>query len=363
MEKVLTVGNDVGNSHQKVIIEGEIINQPSCYSKVYQVPNLDLVNADSVMDDIYNNIIMSLDGNYHCCGMCYVGEKSLHSRLSKYDINIMGKKSQSDVYFINTLGVISAHMVKHNLDTCRVNMACSLPVRQYSLEESRKVREKFMGEHFITFHINTTIKKRIKIIFDYIHVLPESVSITFTDSMFDGKNVLHVSIGEGTTEFPITNGIRFNPEFIHGSANGVGHAIENSLDEFCKITNMRTLTRQKFSQFIKDDEHKFHPLSKELLEKHLDSEAISIMRTIEREINKASGDIDMLYVHGGGSIVFKHLLYDELKEICRQSKIQLYYAKSENAVTLESKGLYKFANSEIFRNLKEKYWRMKNNGK
>src|SRR5699024_1242588 len=100
-------------------------------------------------------------------------------------------------------------------------------------------------KHFITVHIGNEIA-RVEIDFEFVMVIPEGVTSSFlftqTDDVlkkynfkkefFKDAKVLHVAIGEGTVEYPITKGIEFNPNFIKGSNNGVGHAIDLALDEF-----------------------------------------------------------------------------------------------------------------------------------
>jgi plasmid segregation protein ParM len=64
--------------------------------------------------------------------------------------------------------------------------------------------------------------------------------------------------------------------------------------------------------------------------------------------------VDALFVYGGGSILMKRVLHEKLAEVCTSREIDLFYCPEEQAVTLEAKGLYKFATSTIFTTLKEK---------
>jgi plasmid segregation protein ParM len=363
MKMNLLVGNDVGNSDQKVYINDTYIKQPSCYSKVSQSLNLDEVNPEAVQNDIFNNVMVTINSPSCQSGTYYIGNKALKSGLAVYNMDIIEKKNQSEVYYINTLAMISAYAVKNadinNSDAINitVDMACSLPVNQYSKSEGKIVKDKLEGNHNVTVHLG---KKRIDtfITFNYIKVLPESVSIMFAlremeGKEYDTKKILHVAIGEGTTEYPLTEGIRFNPDFIMGSNNGIGHAIEKALNPFQSHFGLRTYSRQDYSHLIQTNE-KYTEVAKDFLQEPLNVEAQDILRYVKNEVQKAKGDIDMLVVHGGGSILMKKHLEKKLKEFCQQKLIDLFFVNDSHAVSLEAQGLYSFAQSEIFNTLKQK---------
>ena len=332
----LTIGNDVGNSDQKVYINNEYIKQPSCFSKVLKMPNQDEVIPEVILKDLFNNVMVTINSPAVQSGTYYIGKRALNSGLAVYNMDVTEKKNESEVYYINTLAMISAYAVQNadinSNETINVivNMACSLPVNQYNKSEARTVKERFAGKHNVTVHLGN---KRVDVVieFHYIKVLPESVSIMFAlremeDKNFDTKKILHVSIGEGTTEYPLTTGINFNPDFIFGSNNGIGHAIEKAVNPFKDHLGLRSYSRQDYSHLIQTND-KYTDIAKDYLQEPLNVEAQDILKYIKQEIQKAKGNIDMLIVHGGGSILMKEHLESKLIEICKQKLIDLFFVK------------------------------------
>jgi plasmid segregation protein ParM len=363
----LKIGNDVGNSDQKIYINNDYIKQPSCFSKVSQMPNLIDVSPDAVLKDLFDNLLVTINSPAVESGTYYVGKKSLNSGLAIHNMDVTDRKNVSDVYYINTLAIIGAYAICDTLlkkkelpdEAIKVNvdMSCSIPVNQYSKEDCFIVTEKFKGKHNVTVHLG--IKRVDTVInFDYIKVLPESVSIMFalreTEDAIDNKKVLHVSIGEGTTEYPVTEGIDFDPNFIKGSNNGIGHAIEKAIDPFKNKLGLRTYSRQLYSEVLQTNNHKFNPLANEFLQDFLPSESEDIIRYVKREIQKANGSIDVVIVHGGGSILLRKYLEDKLLKVCTPLNIKVFFVNENNAVNLEAKGLYTFVKTDLFNALKEK---------
>lgn len=359
----LTIGNDVGNSENKMHIDNNYIHQPSCYSRVMKIPNMDDVNPDAVQHDIYNNIMITINSPCVPAGTYYVGRKALNGGLAIYNMDIVDKKNISDVYYINTLSLISAYAVSNlvknddNLVKVNIDMACSLPVSQYSKNEASIVREKLQGIHYTSIFLGNK-KINLELNFEYIKVLPESVPIVFAlqkeNSNIDNKKILHASIGEGTTEYPLTDGIDFNPDFIKGSSNGIGHAMEKAIEPFKNKLGLRTYTRQKYSEVIQTN-HKFTSIAKDLLQEHLNTEAQDIQRYIRNEVQKANAEIDYIVIHGGGSILIREHLENRLKEFCDNKQIEVIFIEKDKAVKFESYGLYLFTQTNIFKHLKAIY--------
>lgn len=359
----LLVGNDVGNSDTKIHINGDYHKQPSVFAKIGKIPNMDEVKPESVKKDLMNNIMVTINSPACHAGTYYIGKRALVSGLAVYNMDVTERKNTSDVYYINTLGLIAGYAV-YKAETMdrkvevEIDMACSLPVNQYTKNEAKIVRERFGNDtHNITVHLGNK-RVNVDIKFNYIKVLPESVSIMFAlkemvSKSYDDKKILHVAIGEGTTEYPLTHGVAFNPDFINGSNNGIGHAIEKALDPFKEKFGLMNYNRQKYSELLQTN-HKYSGVAIDFLQQHLDSEANTILRYVKGEIEKANGECDIVICHGGGSILMREHLENKLKELCKQKVIELFFVNESKAVSLESEGLFAFANSGIFENLKLK---------
>lgn len=403
-EMFIRVGNDNGNSEHDLVIEGNIIRQPNVYGRVRKLPNMDEISETYVTKNIHDNLITSIASptiNNGAASTYYVGSYAERSGINLRNIEVGADNSKinSDVPVINTLSQIAAYCVKQSLledaevteIATKVHMTTCLPVTQYSKSNATTFAEKFYnGPHNVTVHVANKLVK-VVVNFEFVKVLPESVPVVFylqqliagdklTDadgekklmklmfeefnkaydlsidgSYFKNKKILHVAIGEGTTEYPLTEDIRFNPNFIHGSNNGVGHAINSVLPEFISEKNLLKFTRQDFSRCMRDTTHKYHEDAKDMVEIPLEDQADIILGVTKREIGKANNDVDIVAVHGGGSILMKEHLKQPLENFCTPADIKVFYVPESKAVTLESLGMYAFTVGKIFASLVKKH--------
>lgn len=389
----IKVGNDNGNSEHDIIIENTLISQPNVFARVRELPNLDDINVENAIRNIENNLIVTINSPSVAPSAYYVGEYARKSRERIVDIKVGAENSKldSDVPVVNTLGQIAGYVVKKAYSenseipsdiSVSVDMTTALPVTQYSKKNADEFAEKFTRDkHMVTVNAGT---KRINVTieFSFVKVLPESVPTIFRlqkldsddpntkdilasfekkyglsnldGSFFKNKKVLHIAIGEGTTEYPLTEDIAFNPQFIQGSNNGVGHAIKDALTPFKNEFKLRTFTRQDFSHQLKVQTEKYHVDALAYAKPFLESEADHILDIAKDEAEKANNDIDIIMVHGGGSILMKEYLIKQLYSFGDTARIQVLYIPEPHCVTLEAYGLYDFTDSPIFSKLKEK---------
>lgn len=380
------VGNDNGNSEHDIIINDQLICQPNVISKIRKAPNVEEINNDYFIKNIENNLIVDIISNEVKTATFLCGTYSLKSGQTVRSIGIGydNDKANNEIVIINTLAQIAGQAVKKayieselkdNIDIkVKVDMTTSLPARQYTKNKAKEFANKFMnGKHIV--NVTTPLMKvPVEIEFEFVKVIPEGVTTVFAltnaddelfktynethdikidKTFFENKKILHIAIGEGTTELPITEGRAFNPNFIKGSNNGLGHVINKSLDEFKEECGQTNMSRQKYSEILREENHKFHQLSKEIIEIPLEEQADEIYEDAKVEIDRANNEIDIIAVYGGGSILMRESLEPKLEKICNTGKITLFYVDKEYAVTLESKGLYAFTKSKIFEQVKK----------
>jgi plasmid segregation protein ParM len=384
----LHVGNDNGNSEHDIVINDYLVAQPNVYAKVKELPMLDEVRPEAIMDKLEDNLIVTVNSPSAPPSIYYIGKYALKSgkRLHNMEVGLLNDKANSDIVIVNTLAQLACYAVKVAykknplLDkqiVVNVDMTTALPVTQYSRSAADLLADKFMikgAKHNVIVHVGT-LRADVDIYFNFVKTLPESVPVVFylqkaegkifeefnklynlsvNGDYFKNKSMLHIAVGEGTTEYPITNDIVFNPEFIHGSDNGIGHAIENAMPDFINDIGLRTFTRQNYSAVLRDPGHKYYTKAMEHIEDPMEGEAEIILRNSKAEIEKANNDVDIICVHGGGSILMRPNLEPKLNSLCNKADIKLFYVPEEFAVTLEAKGMYEFTKSEIFKNLKIK---------
>lgn len=407
----MKVGNDIGNSEHDIVINGDIIQQPNVFARVRSFPEAFLeMEFTPILSQIHNNLAVSVTSHAVETGNYYVGEYACTSgqRLHNIEVGADNSKVNSDVTVICTLSQIAAYAAKKSYQESKketqvnayVDMTTSLPVTQYNKKSVATLTEKFMGgTHIVKVYCgNKSFDVTVK--FEFVKVLPESVPIVFylqnltksviesieepglksmlekdmleifnefnslykdklpspvDGSFFADKKIQHGSIGEGTTEYPQTKGIVFDPNFIRGTNNGVGHASKEILDTFMKSKGLLKFSRQDFSKVIKDATHKYHEEAVELMEIPLEDQAAEIYEILKDEVRKANNAVDIITIHGGGSILMRDSLFSKLFDFSKLIGAYLFYVPREYAVTLECKGMYAFVNSPIFQQLKRKH--------
>ncbi len=394
------VGNDNGNSEQDIIINGVQLQQADVYGRVIGRLNLEELDQDDFIENLENNLVIGIAGSKHVnTGEYYVGNYTLKSgaTVRNTEVGAGNNKTDSEVVYLNTIGQIAAYAVKkaHKGDKTisdievNVDMTTALPITQYDKREAERFADKFMdGEHRLT--VKTPQKDYyVNLKFNFVKVIPEGVTTTFAliggvdeiyktynqkvrenltkvskDSLYmeelntayftkEQRRILHISIGESTTEYPITNGIAFDPNFVQGSNNGNGHAIKKALPLFNSEFRC-SYSRQMYSDVVKSSGHKFHQDTLNYLIGPLEDEAQEIYRRAVDELERSNNEVDVIMVYGGGSILMREFLEPKLEAVARQIRSKLLYVDKEYAVTLESKGLYNFTGSALFKALKEK---------
>ncbi|UUZ91385.1 hypothetical protein LJK87_37945 [Paenibacillus sp. P25] len=226
---------------------------------------------------------------------------------------------------------------------------------QHTDETSAKFEKRFMsGSHHVTVHLGTH-RVAVKIVFPFTKVVPEATPVIFTlqkdadgnwregdifrefaehyelDKKFNGayfkdKRILHVDIGDGSTEYPITEGNKFLRQFVHGDHHGAGYAIEEALEEFNRLIHLPDSPRQFFSDVIKNPKHKYYARAIKTLKRPLESQVRQIIQNVKRQLTKARNEIDLICVYGGGSILMRSILFPQLEELCaeREMKVAVY---------------------------------------
>jgi plasmid segregation protein ParM len=382
----VVVGNDNGNSEHDIIINGEVINQPNVLSKIRHIPNLDEVNPKFVTDNIESNLIVSVISPSATTGNYYIGDYAIKSgeKVRSIEIGVDNDKVTSEIIVINTLSQIAGYAVKevykqdNRLESnikVKADMATSLPMSQYSKAAAESFVKKFTSDkHQLKVFVGK-LTVNVEIEFVYVKVIPEGVTavhalqacknellndfntkyeLKIDGSYFQGKRVFHIAIGEGTTEYPVTEGLNFVPNAKDGSDNGVGHAINKSLDEFRQKIGVRKYSRQAYSHVLRDENHKYNDIAVDIICDYMEEESDEILEKAKNKLQSIANEADVVAVYGGGSIPMKEYLEQKLDTICTRADIKLLYVPEKFAVNLEAEGLYEFAKSDIFKALKEK---------
>ena len=384
------VGNDNGNSEHDIYVDGELMQQPNVNVLMDKLPwnNDKDTPVNILIKEIQDNIIVTVNSPSARPGIYYIGKKALScgSTIDNMQVGV-DDKSMSEIPIVNTLALIAVKAVENAFNEASelsekieisIDMATALPVTQYSEAAANRFKEKFMkGTHCITLHVGPN-RVDISIRFEFVKIVPEGTPVIFAlqsmeqdfykefnklyninidGTYFCDKRVLHVDIGDGTTEYPVTEGSKFMKDFIDGSNNGAGHAIENSLSDFMREANLPEVTRQYMEEVLKgSDPYKAKYLSKakKAISVQISNEARQILKKVVSQLQKIRNEIDIIAVYGGGSILMRDSLFDEIKRIADDREVKLLYVSPQYAVTLNAAGLEKFVSGDIYKALKER---------
>ncbi|AGA60014.1 hypothetical protein Theco_4010 (plasmid) [Thermobacillus composti KWC4] len=412
MKMHFLVGNDIGNSEHDIYVDGKLIRQPNVYASAGMVPwTDDDIDVQKNLKNIYDNLAVSIVSPAGIpTGLYLIGRHALKTHGENVtNLYVKGNNSKADqsVPYINTLAVIAARAVERAAEkgsipdqiSVKVDMAAALPVRQHTPENVRVMKERFMkGPHKITVHLGITKQVDIKVEFEYVHILPEGTPPIFAlqvdsegnwrttsystsdsnetllfgefaktygidqadGSYLEGKNILHVDSGDGTTDTPFTRGDAVDKDLSDGINHGVGHAITDSINDLIALVPgaFNSLSRQQYSEILKSQfsnrKHKFLSEALQAFRPHCANQVEQILKHInDRILAIGANEIDIVAVYGGGSILMREQLYPKLKELCDKVRIQLLYVPAEYAVTLNAEGLDYFVRSDIYKALKE----------
>ena len=413
MDYKFKVGNDNGNSEHKLLVDEKLIIAPNVNAEITDIPEDESKDLAYMVEHIHEELIVtvsSIKDKNRILGTYMIGDRASRSRYvcDSIDVGATNSKVDTDLIIINTNAHIAAHAVQRYYGemnvlpeelSVMVNMTTSLPVKQYDTSTKRKLAARFMKDynHEIIVHLKDS-SVRVKLIYEFVLVVPESVPVVHafehynheewakyidqdpskypklydafekdysteneafvvTADTFRGKDILHVAPGEGTTELPMTRGVQFDPDFIMGSDNGIGIAIENALPSFKKEMKLTKFTRQQYSKIVKDKNDRYHQKGMKHLKPHLKPEANDIMKCMRAELDKANNGVDFIVAHGGGTILLRDMLYQQIRNHVDDLGIKLFYVPEAYAVILEAIGLYELCKSELYEKVKERYIR------
>lgn len=379
----LNVANDSGNSNQKTIINGEYFIQPNVIRKITKKPELSTKSLEGVIKNLDNELLVKVLNPEPA--MYYVGSKALKddtSRVEEIRIGRGNKKSDNKIVFISALARIAAFAVKkaykENKLNCTqikatVDMGLALPINQYDKHQVEQYKDEFLGKkHIVAVILPEKDEVIVELNFVFVHTIAEGVDTIFylenaEDEVFantdkkitkdtfknENKKILHLSIGEGTTEDPITYGEEFEIE-KSGLPFGVGEAIDRVTEDF-NIKFHKNYTRQTINDILIRRSGKFYAPVIELFEEYIEETSEKIIYEVTKKLENTSSEIEIMVVYGGGSILMREYLEPKLKELCDREYIQLLYLDKKYAIDAEVRGLYNFVTSDVFNFLKNQY--------
>lgn len=382
--KTETIVFDLGNSKTYARHKDGLMAKPSAIREIYQNPFKSDDNIGNTVKELHNKLVVRIDSPAMPEGTFEVGEIARKSEDHQVRRIKHEAKYESNIPIILTLASIAekatqdgykekGEAICDEVIKVKVDMVTGLPLTEWTSDIGAQFSDRFKkGKHEVKVYLGLNKSVKVEITFDYVKTLPEAAPVVFSlykdvegnirsgkifeefaneygieeiDGLyFQGKRLLHIDIGEGTTEFPVTVGLNPDQKFVSGLELGIGEAIENMLEKFSKENRMRSAKRTDISAILEEGK-KYYPEAIKLVKQEVlrTQTNIQIADKADSIMDELKNELDIVVVYGGGSIVLKDSLYDNLKDICDDRGVELLYIPEEFATTLYVDGLYGWA--------------------
>ena len=398
----LTGGIDVGNGYVKGVIQNtktavfDEIDLPSAVVSTSRTsPKVPLPDSDAfavITGDFYNQLDCSLTTPLVAASDRRIfGRAALSVRGSKFtEFEVIGKHSKADQELskVLVLGVFAAKALRDHVTThgslpdhelrVQVRAGLALPISEYVARRHAYAAE-FTGArggadpavHLVTIkNFSTPVSVRLE--FVDVQVMAEGASAQFaiTDkgellaqallqdlrardaSLVEGvtaadlvavKNTIGVDVGEGTVNFPVFTGGRFNPEAAATLDEGYGTALMNAMDRMSESdTSLQFSSRKQLADFLharpsvlQKSRHDRAAGFVEVEAGYLVDEIVSALGDV---LSQAGATTEVVYVYGGGSGPIKDLLHPALLKA--SGDVPVLYLDSSYSRHLNREGLY-----------------------
>lgn len=389
------VANDNGNSEHKMIIDGEVIKQPNVY-KVFtgEQPQTD-ETIQKLVEDLNNNILVKIESkSLGTEAFRYlVGNSALSTSKGRVkNMNIeKNKKHEEKLPLINTLGLIGSQAIKRKFaenETIAdgttipvvVDMTTAIPASVYKKSNADQFESMFTDSlHELRFYIKD-ISVNVQITFRFVKVTQEGVPALFSiiengegkfrnDDLFDefkeeysyekvtgkhfsDKKILHLDIGEGTTELTYTQGYAAHAAKSSGVPLGIGQAIQTATDLFNEGEDLN-FSRQLFSNHLKNPLSDYHEEAILYLNQSKQVVAQDLLDEVENKVREINADLEVLVVYGGASILLKDSLYEKLVNLGKKRKFEVLWVPEKYAVEMNVQGMHIFNTIKLEQLVKE----------
>lgn len=360
----MKVANDLGYGAVKAVIDGKEIKFPSVFTIEREQDIASPIEFDDrSQKDVYmNNFLSHMDVTISSSaiktpGRFLIGQNAVEQNLplTHFDINDYAGKSESDYSLILTLSMIAGAAVEEEYKKgndlsepikTKVKMATALPIKEGSnIDTKNMYRERYTAtKHQVTFH-NFKNPIVVSIEFEKVLVATEGESAQFFIStnqnkeltegikadfvahyqeLFDknnskeleeiitnlihAKNAISIDIGAGTVDIvTLVNG---KPLVVasFSLSEGYDNALEEAIDvlrdkryNFSSVAELKEFLASEPSPLSRARYNAVQDIVYAQLEPFCDR----IVDEVSRALRKAGADIQVVFVHGGGSIPMK----------------------------------------------------------
>jgi plasmid segregation protein ParM len=378
----LVVANDIGNSETKMIVNDTLIKQPSVVKRLLSKPNVTETNVEKNIANLLDELIVHVTSNaIKRSGLYFIGKRANMTADKVENMNIkLGNKSKHDIPVLMTLSMLAARSVQlayqENQElppsiSVDVSMTTAIPASEYSADQARYLEGRFTSnDHVVIVYVGET-PVTVTLHFQTVKVTQEGIPALYAlleseneilknynehykkqavPKDFANKRILHVDIGDGTTEYVYTVGINPVTDVCSGEKRGVGHATEEATQLLKEeVGGFLNLNRQQFMNIFRDPSHHLHDLAVRFMQEARYSQAQRILEDIQEKYSDIAGNVDVIAVYGGGSIQFKEELYEELLDFANTVHCEVLWIPEKYAVDMNVNGLHVINEKILFK--------------
>jgi plasmid segregation protein ParM len=378
----LVVANDIGNSETKMIVNNTLIKQPSVVKRLLSKPNVMETNVEKNIANLLDELIVHVTSNaIKRSGLYFIGKRANMTADKVENMNIkLGNKSKHDIPVLMTLSMLAARSVQlayqENQElppsiSVDVSMTTAIPASEYSADQARYLEGRFISnDHVVIVYVGET-PVTVTLHFQTVKVTQEGIPALYAlleseneilknynehykkqavPKDFANKRILHVDIGDGTTEYVYTVGMNPVTDVCSGEKRGVGHATEEATQLLKEeVGGFLNLNRQQFMDIFRDPSHHLHDLAVRFMQEARYSQAQRILEDIQEKYSDIAGNVDVIAVYGGGSIQFKEELYEELLGFANTVHCEVLWIPEKYAVDMNVNGLHVINEKILFK--------------
>lgn len=378
----LVVANDIGNSETKMIVNDTLIKQPSVVKRLLSKPNVTETNVEKNIANLLDELIVHVTSNaIKRSGLYFIGKRANMTADKVENMNIkLGNKSKHDIPVLMTLSMLAARSVQlayqENQElppsiSVDVSMTTAIPASEYSADQARYLEGRFTSnDHVVIVYVGET-PVTVTLHFQTVKVTQEGIPALYAlleseneilknynehykkqavPKDFANKRILHVDIGDGTTEYVYTVGMNPVTDVCSGEKRGVGHATEEATQLLKEeVGGFLNLNRQQFMDIFRDPSHNLHDLAVRFMQEARYSQAQRILEDIQEKYSDIAGNVDVIAVYGGGSIQFKEELYEELLDFANTVHCEVLWIPEKYAVDMNVNGLHVINEKILFK--------------
>ena len=353
----MKTANDLGYGSVKAIVDGKEIKFPSVFAieREQDIPSPvefeSKAQKDAYMADFINHMDVTISSSaIKTQGRFMIGDNAVKRNLplTHFDINDFAGKAESDYSLIFTLSMIAGRAVEEAYekgedlsDPIKVTtrMAAALPVKEGSnIETKNMYRERYTGStHQVTFH-NFKNPITVSIKFDKVFVAtegetaqfyistgenkdltelikedfdrnyPDMASMVSAKDLISAKNVVSIDIGAGTVDIVVI----VNGKALVVASFSLSEGYDNALEEALEVLRDKKYNFNSVAELKEFLAAKPSPLNRarydavqKVVFAQIEPFCDRIVAEVSRSLRKAGANIEVVYVHGGGSIPMK----------------------------------------------------------